>query len=319
LKTSEKGEEDMRILFVMTLLLMSGCGYYEPKQTDGFTVGAQKVIFGRCVGCHAGGNSEQGFGYIDKPDLLIANGYIVPGSAETSKLYLKTSTTPPFGARMPFGGPYLYDDERAALAEWINNISTDSGGGPAEVTITGTGLTIAEDSTQTVDTGSTISLSLTVRAGDALTGSLTKNVEGTCPKGSFSGTTYTTGPITASCTVKLFADNPCSEIISGVTFNDDIKDIISSGIGGGSVQCTNCHFADQGLPVYAPTSGADATYSLVMGNDVIEAADPRGSKFYVKTTPDASGGRMPASGAPYLVDNKQAKICNWILDGAPES
>jgi hypothetical protein len=318
----------MRILFVMTLWLVSGCGYYKAKETDGFSAGAQKVIFSRCVGCHAGGNSEQGFGFIDKPDLLIANGYVVPGSAETSKLYTKTTTTPPFGAQMPFGGPYLYDDEKAAIAEWINELGgevDEAPEGQAQLTITGTGVTIVEELSQTVDLGSTITLNFTVRTDDTLAADLDKNVEGSCPKGSFSGTTYTTGEITSSCTIKLFADNPCSEIITeSLTFNNDIKDIISNGIGGGDQKCTACHYDGSDLPIYADTKGSTATYSNLTSSEndstgIIKEGDPRGSLLYRKVIEEAGGGRMPASGAPYLVDNKQAKICNWILDGAPEN
>lgn len=42
------------------------------------------------------------------------------GQASSSNLYLKTTDTPPFGARMPNGGPYLSVAQQNQIRDWIN-------------------------------------------------------------------------------------------------------------------------------------------------------------------------------------------------------
>jgi hypothetical protein len=44
---------------------------------------------------------------------------VVPGHPCSSVLAQKVSTAPPFGARMPLGGPYMADDEIQTLHDWI--------------------------------------------------------------------------------------------------------------------------------------------------------------------------------------------------------
>jgi hypothetical protein len=51
---------------------------------------------------------------------------IVPGNAAVSNMYLKTTSTPPFGARMPFGGPYLSTAEQLLIRDWINEGALDN-------------------------------------------------------------------------------------------------------------------------------------------------------------------------------------------------
>lgn len=51
---------------------------------------------------------------------------IVVGSAAASNLYLKTTDTPPFGGRMPFGGPYLSVAQQNQIRDWINQGAQDN-------------------------------------------------------------------------------------------------------------------------------------------------------------------------------------------------
>ena len=45
---------------------------------------------------------------------------ISPGNADGSLLVKKLSPTPPFGSRMPLGGPYLPDTAIGLIKRWIN-------------------------------------------------------------------------------------------------------------------------------------------------------------------------------------------------------
>jgi hypothetical protein len=73
-----------------------------------------------CTGCH-GGNGGLVVGTVQQ---LLQGGNngpaIVPGSAASSILVQKLSPTPPFGERMPQGGPYLADSAINVIGAWID-------------------------------------------------------------------------------------------------------------------------------------------------------------------------------------------------------
>jgi hypothetical protein len=50
---------------------------------------------------------------------------------QNSYILLKLSPTPPFGAQMPFGGPYLSAESVACVAAWIDSVIADAGPGAA--------------------------------------------------------------------------------------------------------------------------------------------------------------------------------------------
>jgi len=85
-------------------------------------------IFDRfgCYDCHGGTN---GLVVHTVADLLrggVHGPAIVPGNADSSLIMKKTSATPPFGDRMPQGGPYCSDSIRAVIALWINQGAKDN-------------------------------------------------------------------------------------------------------------------------------------------------------------------------------------------------
>jgi hypothetical protein len=51
---------------------------------------------------------------------------VVAGKADTSNLVRKLSSTPPFGDRMPQGGPYLPDSTLQVIKLWINQGAKDN-------------------------------------------------------------------------------------------------------------------------------------------------------------------------------------------------
>lgn len=79
-----------------------------------------------CIGCH-GGNGGL---YLDTRQRLLQGGShgpaVVPGDAEGSLLIKKMSTNPPFGSRMPQGGPYLADSSTEVFKDWINQGAIDN-------------------------------------------------------------------------------------------------------------------------------------------------------------------------------------------------
>src|SRR5512143_3143686 len=69
-----------------------------------------------CTGCHGGTSGLT----VTSVSSLLAGGLhgpaIVPGDAANSNLYGKLRPNPPFGERMPQGGPYLPDSTLAVIA-----------------------------------------------------------------------------------------------------------------------------------------------------------------------------------------------------------
>jgi hypothetical protein len=96
-----------------------------PPPTSGGTVsfsGRILPIFvaSGCTGCHGG---TSGLTVTSVGSLLTGGSHgpaILAGNATNSILYQKLLATPPFGARMPQGGPYLPDSTVAVIGTWIN-------------------------------------------------------------------------------------------------------------------------------------------------------------------------------------------------------
>lgn len=114
--------------------------------------------------------------------------------------------------------------------------SNSIGNATAESALTGTGVTVSYEVTASVSgENGTVSPTAPVSVEDGATTSFTlspaeghdpsASVEGTCPAGSFSGNTYTTGAITADCSV-IFSFVPRTFTISTATN------------GNGDIACT---------------------------------------------------------------------------------
>lgn len=84
------------------------------------------------IGCHGGGTVQGGLlmGSFTWNEITNASGdhgpIIVPGDASTSNLYLKLTTTPLFGVRMPNGGPYLTTEFQQLVQDWIDQGALDN-------------------------------------------------------------------------------------------------------------------------------------------------------------------------------------------------
>lgn len=73
----------------------------------------------RCTTCH-GGTSGLTVGSVAQ---LLRGGLhgpaVIPGNADSSLIVGKISPNPPFGVRMPQGGPYLPDTIISVIRTWI--------------------------------------------------------------------------------------------------------------------------------------------------------------------------------------------------------
>lgn len=79
-----------------------------------------------CASCH-GGNGGLFVGSVAQ--LLQGGSHgpaIVPGNADASNIIKKLSPNPPFGDRIPFGGPYLPDSTIELMRTWINQGAKDN-------------------------------------------------------------------------------------------------------------------------------------------------------------------------------------------------
>jgi hypothetical protein len=94
----------------------------------------QPLLQANCGGCHANGTVNGGFNMgssgVNAASIVsvVANhGPVVNiGSGNLSNMYLKTTDTPPFGDRMPFGGPYLSVANQNLIRSWINEGCQDN-------------------------------------------------------------------------------------------------------------------------------------------------------------------------------------------------
>lgn len=104
---------------------------------------------------------------------------------------------------------------------------------------------IAPDTAQAIEEGSTLALTVTADAGYTLSAT----VGGTCPPGSLSGSVYTTGAITADCTVSFSATQDTYALT-----------ITKAGPGSGSITSTPAGIACG--PTCSATFSSGATVTL---------------------------------------------------------
>jgi len=73
-----------------------------------------------CAGCHGGSGGL----FVGSVTQLQTGGFhgpaIVVGNGAGSNIIKKLSSTPPFGDRMPQGGPYLPDSTIQVIKAWID-------------------------------------------------------------------------------------------------------------------------------------------------------------------------------------------------------
>jgi hypothetical protein len=79
-----------------------------------------------CISCH-GGNGGLFVGTVEQLRQGGQHGpAVTPGNAAGSLIIQKLSSIPPFGDRMPQGGPYLPDSTVQVIRNWITEGALDN-------------------------------------------------------------------------------------------------------------------------------------------------------------------------------------------------
>ena len=127
----------LKINAVIFLLMFPACsGSTDPSTGSGNQNGSGEKSFRQdilpiftgngCAGCHGGNGGLT----VTSVNSLLAGGdhgpAIVAGNADLSILVNKLSPSPPFGSRMPLGGPYLPDATINTIRTWINEGAKDN-------------------------------------------------------------------------------------------------------------------------------------------------------------------------------------------------
>jgi hypothetical protein len=131
------------ILAIVVALVIAGCADRgsnpvstdqsapPPPVTQSGSVSFQsqiKPIFLRygCASCHGGSGGL----FVQTVAQILQGGVdgpgVISGKADASIIIKKLSANPPFGDRMPQGGPYLPDSTMQVIKDWINQGAKDN-------------------------------------------------------------------------------------------------------------------------------------------------------------------------------------------------
>ncbi|HHT9124495.1 MAG TPA: c-type cytochrome domain-containing protein [Candidatus Brocadiia bacterium] len=87
----------------------------------------QDIFYSYCTRCHyseGAGDLEAGLVLNSYQELMEGDSkhgpVVTPGNADDSILIQKIGSNPPFGARMPYSGAYLSEEQINTIRDWIN-------------------------------------------------------------------------------------------------------------------------------------------------------------------------------------------------------
>ena len=198
-----------KITMILSLFIVGSCDEYEVVEGADFNPDIAGIFLGECSQCHANGKSENGFGVVDNVPAMIAQGYIVPGSPETSKVVnrIKGENIPENAYRMPLRGPFLSDEKINSIENWVKfDLPGSSSGESHKVTISlGSEIKIegSEEDTivKTVKDGE--KLSITIVAPADVSKLIFDSSSCKDPRTSLNGNVFTTGRITSDCAISI--------------------------------------------------------------------------------------------------------------------
>jgi hypothetical protein len=78
------------------------------------------------IGVQLAGLTLSSYGSLRAGGNNTARNIVVPGHPCSSALFLKLTQTPPFGARMPFNGRFLSDEQQMIIHDWIAEGALDN-------------------------------------------------------------------------------------------------------------------------------------------------------------------------------------------------
>jgi hypothetical protein len=98
---NEDSNPEVDVTFTVDILpkLRGGCSCHGPSESSGLNVSDYGLL-------RRGGNNSR-------------ESIVIPGDPCASIIYQKLSDSPPFGSRMPTGGPYWSRADMALLHDWI--------------------------------------------------------------------------------------------------------------------------------------------------------------------------------------------------------
>ena len=107
----------------------NGGGNGGTTDTVSFASDVRPILVASCAisACHGSAPIQSGLnmGTATWTQIRAASGnvgglVVVAGNASSSNLYLKTTTNPPFNARMPLTGGFLSTTQQNLIRDWIN-------------------------------------------------------------------------------------------------------------------------------------------------------------------------------------------------------
>lgn len=121
-----------RIILKAILFLMSAVPIFAMTTTTVYCApprywDVQDIFYRYCTRCHyseGAGDLEAGLVLTSYQELMDGDSkhgpVIIPGNADGSVLMQKIGPNPPFGARMPYSGAYLNEEQINTIRDWIN-------------------------------------------------------------------------------------------------------------------------------------------------------------------------------------------------------
>ena len=112
-----------------------GGGNGGTTDTVSFASDVRPILQSSCAisACHGSAPIQSGLnmGTATWTQIRAASGnvgglVVVAGNASSSNLYLKTTTNPPFNARMPLTGGFLSTTQQNLIRDWINQGALDN-------------------------------------------------------------------------------------------------------------------------------------------------------------------------------------------------
>jgi hypothetical protein len=83
----------------------------------GYVADVKPILTASCTSCHSGAAPAAG---LNLNQMAGVQSVVSACDCQGSLLFQKLGENPPFGARMPLGGPFLSTGERAVICQWID-------------------------------------------------------------------------------------------------------------------------------------------------------------------------------------------------------
>ncbi len=312
-----------------------------------FATVVQPILTERCSdACHKGATAPRHLA-LDTLEGILAGGdggdVVTACSPASSMLVQKLSETPPFGARMPYGGPYLSAAEIGVITRWVDEgtrascASADPCSDSAAPTFDGLESATALDATHAELCWSSAADDLT--PPEAIKYNVYQGDRSGAENFARVATTVTNVTADTTC-VEIAALSPSSthcwivRAADGAANEDqNTRELCATQptLPGGCVDyetmvqplldknCTRCH-AGNAPPQWLRLDSYEQVITGSVRRNLVVACNSATSLLINKVGGAPSPGkRMPLDGPPYLTSAEVALLAQWIDDGARRS